>query len=127
MKMKNTLKQLLVPTDVFLKCFLKRYDISFETYEYDFNEYHYHFEKIETRCIHNIDSYPYIYIVVKLYNSFYHQYNILLKHFIIYMKKYGHFENIEYDDIKDIDNCIHILFKDVIFLYFVSFMQYYLL
>ena len=123
MKMKISLRNILIPTDLYLMHFLKTINITFETYENEFNNLKIYLDLIPDRIIHGIDVYPYIYILHYLYVKQKELFANLFRCMILQLKD---FIVIDIDIRSDFESYIRLFFKEVNIIYLIIFIQYYL-
>ena len=128
MKMKTSLKNLLLPTDNFILCFLRNIDINIEEYQDEYDIVYTYNHIIKFNILHEINIYPYIYIIHKIYTTNNIQYSHMIKYSLILMRQYfDEFNDFNVNISYSIEDVIEIFFKEIYFLYFIAFLQYYLI
>ena len=125
--MKHCLKQHFIDGESFLKYFMKTYNIPFEQYVRDMDVFeedgNYLIDQIQTRTVHGIDLFPYLYALHKISQIRPNYICNFVKYFKVIMQKYSNIQ-VDEDSITDI---VRVYTSPVLILYLIYCIQYYFL
>lgn len=128
--MKLVLNNIILPTDLFLMYFLKANLKTLDEYESEFYDVIPFTTLLKSRTLHGIDTYPYVYILHLFKNSDEERYRIFIRHLYITIKSFipdAIPDTFPEEYSYDIAYVIKVFFVDVNIIYFILFIQYYLL
>lgn len=128
--MKSSCKVLLLGSENMTRLFLKSYKIDICEYQKDIesveNDVAEWLSIFPDRYIHDIDIYPYLYILMKTMSKRPSDVDHFLKYFLIVLEKYGVHENPFISDIS-VQNVLTFCQENDIFIYLAASLQYYFL
>lgn len=128
--MKHSPRVLLLGSENLTRLFLRSYKIDIDEYTNDINFFEDNVSEwsqvFAQRYIHDIDVYPYLYILFKVYSKSPNDVRHFLRYFLVILQKHGVYDGVIPEELS-VKNVLELCSDHDLFIYFAATLQYYFL